>query len=457
MKIDAGAQSILRQMGRTDKSLGNAQAQIASGLKNPNPASDPSASILAKNINMEISTTKRVQSVVTQAKNTAEIAWGTLRANTEILNKMRTLAIQASNGTHMSQDRNDMNAVFQNHVEQISSNACATWGSRTLLDGSFFMNCQTSSNVIEASVTGTDITAELNDDDLTINGVNVGAVGASALEIAAAINAQTSITQVTASILASATGRGEFSNISAADPVIIINGVEVHVGPFAETDSVDKVIGKVTAAINQCPDLLDLSISATNVNGHLQINAYSGDELTIVYSGISENNVAGPASATYSSAVSLLSVNPIIIGGTAPENAGLVSGTIAASGITTVTFSDMRADAIFSSAIPDLTTQSNAQAAISAIDAALTNVLNEMTRISSSYSSRFEDLEENMGEIVLNLQEDLSALEDVDFAEAITNTERLKALKEAAMAALKTEFRAYDQLGHLVADSLRGH
>ncbi len=457
MKIDAGAQSILRQMGRTDKSLGNAQAQIASGLKNPNPASDPSSSILAKNLTMEISTTKRAQSVVTQAKNTAEIAWGTLRANTEILNKMRTLAIQASNGTHISQDRNDMNAVFQNHVEQISSNACATWGSRTLLDGSFFMNCQTSSNVVEANVTGTDITAELNDDDLTINGVNVGAAGASALEIAAAINAQTSITQVTASTLASATGNGEFSNISAADPVIIINGVEVHVGPFAETYSVDKVLGKVTAAINQCPDLLDLSISATNVNGHLQINAYSGDDLTIVYSGISENNVAGPVSATYSSAVSLLSVNPIIIGGTAPENAGLVSGTIAASGITTVTFSDMRADAIFSSAIPDLTTQSNAQAAITAIDAALTNVLNEMIRISSSYSSRFEDLEENMGEIVLNLQKDLSALEDVDFAEAITNSERLKALKEAAMAALKTEFRAYDQLGHLVADSLRGH
>ena len=55
MKIDTGAQSILRQMGRTDKSLGNVQAQIASGLKNPNPASDPSASILAKNISMEIS------------------------------------------------------------------------------------------------------------------------------------------------------------------------------------------------------------------------------------------------------------------------------------------------------------------------------------------------------------------------------------------------------------------
>ncbi len=359
MKIDIGAQSILRQMARTDKALGNTQAQIASGLKNPNPATDPLASTLAKRISTEVSTTKLVQSVVSQAKNTVEIAWGTLRANTDILNKMKAQAIEASNGIYTSIGRSaDLDPAFQANIAQLDSNALATWGSRTLFDGSFFMNCQTDTNVVEAHVTGSVVTAALNDGDLTINGVNIGATADTAEEMIAAINAQTSITQVTASAL--------------------------------------------------------------------------------------------------DGTISLSSVSPILIGGTGPENAGLTSETIAASGITAITFADMRSSAIFGSSLPDLTTQTNAKLAISAIDAALGTVLNEMTRL-SLYSAKFENIEENMEVMSLDLQNDLSVIEDVDFAAAISDSERLKVIKDAAMATLKTQFTFSEKLAHLVADSLRGH
>jgi flagellin len=458
MKIDVGAQNILRQMGRTDKALGNTQAQIASGLQNPNPASDPLASTLAKRLSIDVSTTKRVQSVVSQTKNTIEIAHSTLRANADLLTTMKAQAIQASNGIYTNEGRvATLDPTFQQNIAQFDSNAHATWGTRTLFDGTLFINCQTDAHVVEANVTGSITDTALSEGDLTINSLDVGATSSdTAKAVAQAINLFTSSTQVTASALTSATGTGIFDSVSVANPIIIINDVEVSIGSLSDTESADQVIGQVVAAINAHPDMAELNISALNVNGHLQINANDGSELAIWYSGISADNVAGPAATAYSGTVSLSSVSSITIGGSNPENAGFSSEIIKASGITTVTFGDMRAAAIFGSTLPDLTTQANAQLAITAIDTALSTVLNELTHI-SLYSTQFEQIEENMETMSLNLQDDLSSIEDVDFAEAITNSERLKVLKEAATATLRTQFTHFEKLGHLVAESLRGH
>ena len=309
---------------------------------------------------------------------------------------------------------------------------------------------------MEANVTGSIIDTTLSEGDLTINGLDVGATSSdTAKDVAQAINLLTSSTGVTASALTSATGTGIFDSISATNP-IIINDIEVPIGPLSETESADQVIGQVVDAINAHPDMAELKISAQNMNGHLQINANDGSELRIWYSRISPENVAGPAASAYSGTVSLSSVSSIIIGGSTPENAGFSSETITASGITTVTFGDMRAAAVFGSTLPDLTSQANAQLAITAIDTALSTVLGELTRI-SSYSSQFEQIEENMETMSLNLQDALSSSEDVDFAEAITNSERLKVLKDAATATLRTQFTYFDKLGALVAESLRRH
>jgi len=458
MKIDVGAQNIIRQMGRTDKALGNTQAQIASGLQNPNPASDPLASTLAKSLSIDVSTTKCVQSIVSQTKNTIEIAYSTLRANADLLTTMRGQAVQASNGIYTNEGRvTNLDPTFQQNIAQFDSNAHATWGTRTLFDGTLFINCQTDANVVEANVTGSIIETTLSEGDLTINGWDVGAASSdTAKDVAQAINLLTSSTGVTASALTSATGTGVFESVSVSNPIIIINDIEVPIGSLAGTESADQAIGKVVAAINAHPDMAELNISAQNVNGYLQINANDGGELRIWYSRISPENVAGPAVSAYSGTVSLSSVSSIIIGGSAPENAGFLSETIKASGITTLTFGDMRAAAIFGSELPDLKTQGNAQLAITAIDTALSTVLDELTRI-SLYSTQFEQIEENMETMWLNLQDDLSSVEDVDFAEAITNSERLKVLKDAATATLKTQFTYFDKLGALVAESLRGH
>lgn len=452
----SGSQGIINSMSRTAKELGNTQAQIASGLKNPNPATDPFTSTLSKGIERNLSIATRTQSVSQQAKNTVEITFSVLKANAEILGQMRTQAIEASNGTYNGKDRIAMDHAFQENISLITDNAQSKWGSRTLLDGTFSMNCQTSTIAKEANVSGTVVSAGLNAGDLTINGVDIGSASGTAKDIATAVNTQTSSTQVIASALTSATGTGVFSNMEIVNPSVIINGTTIPVGAFAGTESADQIIGQVVAAINAYPGMSSQSIVALNANGYLQINAADGSNLTIAYSGISSTNVAGPNAGTYVGAVTLASVNSITVGGNNPGSAGFTSNTTAASGITTIAFSDMRAPALFGSTLPDLTSQPNAQAAIAAIDTALDNILNEINKV-SSYSKQLENTEDNMADIALGLQDDLAVVRDVDFAEAISNNARLEAMKEAATAVFGENLHSLSKLGDLVAEGLRGN
>ncbi len=460
MKIDIGAQNILRSLERTEKKLFNAQAQISSGLQNPNPATNPLASTISRSLSQDISTAKQVQSVVSQAKGTVEIAWSTLRLNTDLLAKMKVQAIQASNGTYSGSDLvNTFDPPFQQNLGQFNSNMLSTWGSKTLFDGTFSMNVQTDIYTVKANLPGSAVQAELSAGDLTINGVDVGATIAGgvgvAIDIASAINVNTSSTGVIATAQTSISGSGVYSVAAFGSSAgITINGTPVNVGPFLGTETANQAVYMAVEAINTA--FLGTPINALNDNGYLQINASDGRDLTISYGPGVQANIAGPTTGTFLGTITLSSVNSITIGGITPTNAGFTfAETATAMGITAVTFGDIRAATVFGSPLPDLTTQANAQAAITAIDTALTTLLNEMSRI-SIYSSQFNNVEDNVGVTALNLQDTLSTMQDADFAEVATNSERLKVLQEAAMATLRTEFKSSEKLAHLVGESLRG-
>lgn len=448
-------QSVLNSLTRTNKSLTNVQTQIASGLKNPNPSTNPSASILAKGIESTLAITKKVQEITQQASNTLRIADTILIANTEILNQMRTQALQAINGTNNNQDRENINISFQENLANITENATAKWGSRTLLDGTFSMNCQTSATIQEAIVTGSPIIADALDvGDLVINGQDIGVVNGGAKEIAASINHFSITTQVTASALTSATGVGDFSGVEVNNPIIIINNIAVPLGGFSGAEHSNQIVNRVVEAINLSSELASQNIMAKNVGGVLQVNATDGSELSIDYENITEQNVLGPLPGVYTGSVVLSSVLSITVGGNNPGNAGLESGVIPASGVAAVTLGDMRSEALFGTPLPDVLTPSNAQAALAAIDQALNQVLGQITEVAATVN-RLENIQENMADTSLSLHDSLSAIQDVDYSEALMNSASLQAIKEAGIAVLKSEMDSDITLGHLVKDSLQ--
>lgn len=456
MEVNTGVTTLTRLMKRTMTELGTAQAQITSGLQNPDPARDPLASTISKRISQDVDTSSCVRDVVKQGKNTVEISWGILQSNISLLHGMRELALQALNGSYKDvSDRVQMDNVFQSHITQIDSNAHTKWGSRTMFDGTFFMSCQTDLQATSASVTST-ATNILGATDLTINGTPVGVVASgSAKDIASAINAISGSTYVTASATTAISGAGLFNAVAVDNARIVINGTQVTIGALTGAESADQTIDKTVSAINADGTLSGLGITASNTGGYLKITASDGSDLNIAYmGGIGADNVAGPAAGIYHGTVALASMYKIDIGGVIPANAGLTAGTTFPSGITTVTLGDLTATALFGDILPNITTQDNAQAAIDAIDEAMSTIIDENSRL-MMYSSDFDRISTNMETLNINLQEVRSEYDDADFAAAASDSQRLSVLREAGMATLKNEFADYGRLGQLVGEVLR--
>jgi flagellin len=186
MKINSGAESIANSLRRIDKDLANTRAQLSSGLKNPDPSTDPLASTTSKKLSAAVATAQTVQNIALTGKDTIELASGILQSNYELLHHMKDLAIQASNGTYDDGDRAIMDTDFQQHVTQFQANSQSQWGSRILFDGTFATNYQI----------GLPSTEILN---VTFNDMTSSTVLGN-LDVTSFANAQSAITQLATSL-----------------------------------------------------------------------------------------------------------------------------------------------------------------------------------------------------------------------------------------------------------------
>ena len=161
--------SVQKNLGRASDALSTSMTRLSSGLK-INSAKDDAAGL---QIATRISSQVRGQTVAIKNANDgismAQTAEGALQESTNILQRMRELAIQARNGTNSSADQKATNAEFVQMSNELTRIADSTnLNGKKLLDGSAgTMTLQVGSN------TGT-----ANQIDLTLSG-EFGAVSLS--------------------------------------------------------------------------------------------------------------------------------------------------------------------------------------------------------------------------------------------------------------------------------------
>ena len=466
MKINSNADTITRLMARSANAFNTAQNQLLTGLKNPNPASDPTISTISRDMDISISTAKSLGNIAKQVSDTVELAWGVLRANGEIYKKMKDMAVMASNDTANSNDRQIMNQQFQQYISQADANARTKWGSKTLFDGTFFANCQSTSETFSAAeVVGTAVSnpTPLALGDLTINGFSVpGVASGSITDIVSAINtisAETGGVTATALTTASAPSSQTFIQPYATltgSIAITYQGstTNVNLGPFHGTETVDQAVNIAVKAINQAFE--GTLLTASNINNTLQIVASDGGMLGISYFNLHSANIAGPiGDQNYYGNITLSSYGSINVSGNNASYAGFSPQLVSSdqSTITTVIFNDMRSSALLGGAVPNLLTQASARLAIGAVEIALNKIINETVRV-SSYSIKFESIAEAMDTESINLLESLSTFQDSDFAERASESQRLMILQEAASATLKNSYEMSKNMAHLVGESI---
>lgn len=129
--------SVQKNLGRASDALSTSMTRLSSGLK-INSAKDDAAGLqIATRMTSQI----RGQTVAIKNANDgismAQTAEGALQETTNILQRMRELAVQARNGTNITADRTATNAEFTQLSDELTRIATSTnLNGKNLLDGS---------------------------------------------------------------------------------------------------------------------------------------------------------------------------------------------------------------------------------------------------------------------------------------------------------------------------------
>lgn len=297
----------------------------------------------------------------------AQTAEGSLGSMTENLQRVRELALQASNGTNSAADREALQAEAALLIEEIGRvSEGANFNGVNLLDGSLKTNFQVGANAGEtisvsigkltadtlgvsnkSGVSSTSSNNALSSGDLVINGVTVGAsrasddaastsqASASAISKAAAINRVSAQSGVTALVDENVAAGSEMT-AAVQSGTVTVNGTAISIQTTANAaSSRSAVVTAINAqsaltgvtAIDSGDDALGVSlVSADGRNIELNLGS-----MTSAATGLA-------AAGTYTGGVTLVAnsgTNSIEISGANVANAGLAAGKFTA-GVSTV-------------------------------------------------------------------------------------------------------------------------
>ena len=249
-----------RQLLKSGNELDQASERLASG-KRINTAGDDAAGLAISN--RQTSQIRGLNQAIRNANDGISLiqtAEGALGETTNILQRMRELAIQSANGIYEDKDRATLDAEVQQLVAELDRIAESTsFNGQKILDGTLgSIELQVGSQAnqtIEFSVTAVDA------DTLGMGSLSADVVGA---EIDA-----------------------DATNLTLDEQDILINGQAM--GVIEDTDTMDQIIAQINENVNGVTASAVVQIDATSVGtgvigtGGIQFAVVQGDGLTTTY------------------------------------------------------------------------------------------------------------------------------------------------------------------------------
>ncbi|WP_339339770.1 flagellin [uncultured Oceanicoccus sp.] len=394
-----------------------------------------------------------------------QVAEGAMGESINILQRLRELAIQATNGTYTVADRDNFNKEVAQLQQELTRIADTTqFGTQRLLDGSFGQqSLQIGANAEETIDInlGSGFAAEDNSGGFAVTAEKLEGFSDKSRTTSFTANPGDSITL--SAIGGSSKTISLTDGISARDLATAYNGLaelsgvkattEINIGNFPTSagDVISIMVGKITFSAtassgNSSADiatklLTDLeqkggpptgvTITADG-SGGLDIIDTDGDNLAYELdltssSKITINDVefggGGDFEITLIHTGSLDFTNAVSTRDIELEFAGIVSGGA-------ITLGDP-----LSVASIDLSTAEGAQQAIGITDAAITTINNSRADI-AAIQNRLESTISNLSNISENISAARSQIQDADFAEETANLTRNQILQQAGISIL---------------------
>ena len=459
-----------RNLSNSSNDLATSMQRLSSGMR-INSAKDDAAGLqIANRLTSQVNGLGVAQRNANDGISMAQTAEGAMSASSDILQRMRDLALQSANGSNSGDDR----AALQKEVVALQSELTriaetTSFGGQQLLNGSFgTKSFQVGSNANEViNMTMGNIAAEnlgsqlleaggtvvgkampgiaanagngiLGETDLVITGNGGSATssivydaGDTSKEIATKINAATAAGGVSVKATVENVTTMTFDAAAAGGTTTMtLNSQNISVSDFSQSDMTE-----LAAAINANANT---NVVATVDETDSSILILTGDD-DIDISSVASNNITGTDAvaivkgnddgaqtldATLNSTISVghIKLNSNEGFSLAGGNADVFSTPILNSSL----------DAI--SAV-DLGTQAGSQSAIEVIDAALASIDGQRADL-GAVQNRFDYTISNLSNIQENVSSSRGRIQDTDFAVETANLTKNQILQQAGTSIL---------------------
>lgn len=439
--------SLLHSQGRLEKSF----ARLSSGLRINTAGDDAAGLAISERFTSQIRGLGQAVRNANDAISLAQVAEGALTESTNILQRMRELAIQAANDINSAADRealNDEIVQLQDELDRIGDNT--TFNGTKLLDGSFvdaffhvgafarqtvrvrIRDARAIAIGRQATQTGTIVTnTPIVADDLLINGVTVRATvpaddplstanaDSSAIAKAAAINDTTEFHGVTAKPLPTeyiAPGpitQGTLDNVNN----IVINGQIITGIDLEASDANDTLV----RAINEVFPETGVAASL-DVNGRLRLVAEDGRNIEVAFNGTGDV-LTGVTNTVQTAQLNLYSEDQYELSGNDETKIGFIDnelvGVNANEAVSTV----------------NVLTRFDANEAILRLDRALSQITRDRAEL-GAVTNRMQSTLANLTTIIEASEASRSRIRDTDFAEESSALARNQIVQQAGVSIL---------------------
>ncbi|ANC81332.1 MULTISPECIES: flagellin [Pseudomonas] len=278
---------VQKNLNRASDALGTSMSRLSSGLK-INSAKDDAAGLQISNrLTSQISGLNVAVKNANDGISIAQTAEGAMQASTNILQRMRELALQSANGSNSDEDRTSLQQEFtalSGELTRISSTT--TFGGRNLLDGTFTSTSfQVGANANETisfgmkSVSASELKGSYNE----------ASVDAGTNKLSAVVTGKAGVITSNANDVSSAKFVAQEKTLGATGAgKITIGTTDVD---LAATDNLDSIVTKINAAGVT-------GITASNQGGVLRLNntgadmALAGDASTLAAVGLTAGATA---------------------------------------------------------------------------------------------------------------------------------------------------------------------
>jgi flagellin len=467
-----------RNLGTSQSALAKSMQRLSSGLRINSAKDDAAGLAISDRMTSQIRGLNQAARNSNDGISLAQTAEGALQETTNILQRMRELAVQSANDTNSASDRTSLQAEVNQLKQEMTRIADTTeFNGKKLLDGSMtsaqFQVGANANQTISFGISSAKA-ANLGNNALTSN----NATGDFSIERSTSASGASSANDVIAQTLtvigkegsqtaSVATGdtaaviAGKVNAISADTGVTATAKTTATLGTLSANGSIAfKLQGTNTTAVDISAtvltgDLTNLATAISDQAGNTGITAtLSADKTSITLNQASGYDIKISeflGNATQTMALTGSEAGATTIGNSTTSDSSTVGGEISfssASSFNVTSSIAAGAGSLFSTGAlaantstlssidnVDITTVSGAAAAIKAVDGALTQIDN-MRGDLGAVQNRFESTISNLSNVSENLSAARSRILDADIAQETSAMTKNNILQQAGVSIL---------------------